>query len=110
MKLALYNETNFKPVATSKTSDFQLLELYLRNVAPKEFGLYINVAACTINVHSIFDANGWTVWTVDVNDIYTLEPFGDGEQNTLEFDTLWEAIEFVKDYVKNVMETVSAWS
>ena len=110
MKLTLFNENNFKPVATSKTSDFQLLELYIRNVAPEEFGLTIQAAACTLNVHCVYVFNDWTEWTVDVSDPYTLEPFGDTIQETLEFDTLFEAIEFVKDYVRNVMDVEAcAW-
>ena len=110
MKLTLFNETNFKPVATSKTSDFQLLELYIRNVAPETFGLTIHVAACTINIHCVYVFNDWTEWTVDVSDPYTLEPFGDTIQETLEFDTLGEAIDFIKAYVKNVIDVEAcAW-
>ena len=108
MKITLFNETTFKPVATSKTSDLQLLELYIRNVAPETFGLTIHVAACTINIHCIYVFNDWTEWTVDISDPYMFDD--DTVYDTLEFDTLGEAIEFVKDYTKNVMDIeAQAW-
>lgn len=108
MKLTLFNETNFKPIATSKTNDLQLLELYIRNVAPEEIGLTIQVAACTLNVHSLYVFNDWTEWTVDVSDPYMFE--GDTVYDTLEFDTLGEAIDFIKSYVQNVIDVEAcAW-
>lgn len=108
MKITLFNETTFKPVATSKTNDFQLLELYIRNVAPEQFGLTIQVAACTLNVHCVYVFNDWTEWTVDVSDPYMFED--DTVYDTLEFDTLGEAIDFIKAYVRNVIDVEAcAW-
>lgn len=108
MKITLFNETTFKPVATSKTSDFQLLELYIRNVAPEQFGLTIQVAACTLNVHCVYVFNDWIEWTVDVSDPYMFED--DTVYDTLEFDTLGEAIDFIRAYVRNVIDVEAcAW-
>ena len=94
--LSLHNEdiNNFKILATSKTNDLQLVELYIRNVSTDK-GLWIAVPDGTINVHCIYIGQ-FMVWTVDIDEVV--------KQDGLEFDTLGEVVDFLREYLTYTIE------
>lgn len=94
--LTLHNEdiNNFKALATSKTNDLQLVELYIRNVST-ERGLWIRVPDGSINVHQVY-VGQFSVWTIDIDEIV--------KQDGLEFDTLGEVIDFLREYLTYTIE------
>ena len=94
--LSLHNEdiNNFKILATSKTNDLQLVELYIRNVST-ERGLWIAVPDGTINIHQVY-VGQFSLWTIDIEEVV--------KQDNLEFDTLGEVVEFIREYLAFVLE------
>lgn len=96
INLTLHNEdiNNFKNLATSKTNDLQLVELYVRNVNI-ERGLRIGVPDGTINIHQVYMGQ-FSVWTIDIDEVV--------KQDNLEFDTLGEVVEFIREYLTLVLE------
>lgn len=94
--LTLYNTdiNHPKNLATSKTNDLQLVELYVRNVNI-ERGLRIGVPDGTINIHQVY-VGQFTMWTIDIDEAV--------KQDDLEFDTLGEVVEFIREYLTLVLE------
>lgn len=94
--LTLHNEdiNNFKALATSKTNDLQLVELYIRNVST-ERGLWIRVPDGSINVHQVY-VGQFSVWTIDIDEVV--------KQDGLEFDTLGEVVDFLREYLTYTIE------
>lgn len=94
--LTLYNAdiNHLKNLATSKTNDLQLVELYVRNVNI-ERGLRIGVPDGTINIHQVY-VGQFTMWTIDIDEAV--------KQDDLEFDTLGEVVEFIREYLTLVLE------
>lgn len=94
--LTLHNEdiNNFKALATSKTNDLQLVELYIRNVST-ERGLWIRVPDGSINVHQVYIGQ-FSVWTIDIDEVV--------KQDGLEFDTLGEVVDFLREYLTYTIE------
>lgn len=94
--LTLHNEdiNNFKALATSKTNDLQLVELYIRNVST-ERGLWIRVPDGSINVHCIYIGQ-FKLWTIDIDEVV--------KQDGLEFDTLGEVVDFLREYLTYTLE------
>ena len=94
--LTLHNEdiNNFKALATSKTNDLQLVELYIRNVST-ERGLWITVPDGSINVHQVYIGQ-FSVWTIDIDEVV--------KQDGLEFDTLGEVVDFLREYLTYTIE------
>lgn len=96
INLTLHNEdvNNFEILATSKTNDLQLVELYIRNVST-ERGLWIRIPDGSINVHCAY-VGLFKVWTIDINEVV--------KQDGLEFDTLGEAVDFIREYLTYTLE------
>ena len=94
--LTLYNAdiNHLKNLATSKTNDLQLVELYVRNVST-ERGLCIGVPDGTINIHQVYMGQ-FSVWTIDIDEVV--------KQDNLEFDTLGEVVKFIREYLTLVLE------
>ena len=94
--LTLHNEdiNNLKTLATSKTNDLQLVELYIRNVSI-ERGLCIKLPEGTINVHQVY-VGQFSVWTIDIDEVV--------KQDGLEFDTLGEVVDFLREYLTYTIE------
>ena len=94
--LTLYNAdiNHLKNLATSKTNDLQLVELYVRNVNI-ERGLRIGIPDGTINIHQVY-VGQFTMWTIDIDEAV--------KQDDLEFDTLGEVVEFIREYLTLVLE------
>lgn len=93
--LTLYNAdiNHLKNLATSKTNDLQLVELYVRNVNI-ERGLRIGVPDGTINIHQVYMGQ-FSVWTIDIDEVV---------KQDLEFNTLGEVVEFIREYLTLVLE------
>lgn len=94
--LTLHNEdiNNFKILGTSKTNDLQLVELYIRNVST-ERGLWIRVPDGSINVHCTY-VGLFKLWTIDIDEVV--------KQDGLEFDTLGEVVDFLREYLTYTIE------
>lgn len=94
--LTLHNgdTNNFKTLATSKTNDLQLVELYVRNISTDR-GLCITIPDGTINIHQVYMGQ-FSVWTIDIDEVV--------KQDGLEFDTLGEVVEFIREYLTYTLE------
>ena len=94
--LTLHNENvnKFEALATSKTNNLQLVELYIRNVNT-ERGLWIKLPGGSINIHGVY-VGQFMLWTMDINEVV--------KQDNLEFDTLGELIDFIKQYLTYTIE------
>ena len=94
--LTLYNAdiNHLKNLAISKTNDLQLVELYVRNVST-ERGLRIGVPDGTINIHQVY-VGQFTMWIIDIDEAV--------KQDNLEFDTLGEVVEFIREYLTLVLK------
>ena len=101
-ELKLHNTdiNNFKVLATSRTNNLQLVELYIRNVSTK-ISAYIGTPYGSVNVHNVFNGN-FGEWVVDVND--------DNISEELELDTLGEVVDFIRDYLEVTREQYTAWN
>ena len=101
-ELKLHNAdiNNFKDLATSRTNNLQLVELYIRNVSSK-ISAYIGTPYGSLNIHNIFNDN-FGEWIVDIND--------DNICEELEMDTLGEVVDFIRDYLEVTRQQYNAWA
>ena len=99
-ELKLHNAdiNNFKVLATSRTNNLQLVELYIRNVSSK-ISAYIGTPYGSLNIHNIFNDN-FGEWIVDIND--------DNICEELEMDTLGEVVDFIRDYLEVTRQQYNA--
>ncbi len=101
-ELKLHNAdiNNFKVLATSRTNNLQLVELYIRNVSTK-ISAYIGTPYGSLNVHNVFKGN-FGEWIVDISD--------DNISEELEMDTLGEVVDFIRDYLEVTRQQYNAWN
>lgn len=96
--LTLHNEgiNNFETLATSKTNDLQLVELFVRNVST-ERGLWIRIPDGSINVHQVYIGT-YMVWSIDINRAAVVK------EDNLIYDTLSAAVDFIRECLTYVLE------